>query len=151
MIPGWEKAELAKILIVDDDSAVQLTIRLLLERAGHSVVTASDGRNGLAQFQSGDFDLLFLDIFMPGMDGFETMRLVHQQKPLTPIIVISGRPMAPDSGPDFLTMAMKLGAVSQLQKPFKPPELLAAVTGCLEAARRRSASSLPASGVASGP
>jgi CheY-like chemotaxis protein len=151
MIPGWEKAELAKILIVDDDTAVQLTIRLLLERAGHSVVTASDGRTGLAQFQSGDFDLLFLDIFMPGMDGFETMRLVHQQKPLTPIIVISGRPMAPDSSPDFLTMAMKLGAVSQLQKPFKPAELLAAVTGCLEAARRRSASSLPASGVASGP
>jgi len=44
MIPGWEKTEVAKILIVDDDSAVQLTIRLLLERAGHSVVTASDGR-----------------------------------------------------------------------------------------------------------
>ena len=142
---------MAKILIVDDDTAVQPTIRLLLERAGHSVVTASDGRKGLAQFEAGDFDLLFLDIFMPGMDGFETMRLVHQQKPLIPIIVISGRPMAPDASPDFLTMATKLGAVSQLQKPFKPAELLAAVTGCLEAARRRSASSLPAGGVASGP
>jgi CheY-like chemotaxis protein len=141
----------AKILIVDDDSAVQLTIRLLLERAGHNVATASDGRNGLAQFQSGDFELLFLDIFMPGMDGFETMRLVHQQKPLTPIIVISGRPMPPDSGPDFLTMAMKLGAVSQLQKPFKPADLLAAVAGCLETAKRLSGSGRPASGVASGP
>jgi CheY-like chemotaxis protein len=123
----------------------------LLERAGHSVVTASDGRNGLAQFESGDFDLLFLDIFMPGMDGFETMRLVHQKKPLTPIIVISGRPVPSGSGPDFLTMAMKLGAVSQLQKPFKPAALLAAVTGCLEAATRLSASARPASGVASGP
>jgi CheY-like chemotaxis protein len=151
VIKGWEKTELAKILIVDDDSAVQLTIRLLLERAGHSVVTASDGRNGLAQFESGDFDLLFLDIFMPGMDGFETMRLVHQHKPLTPIVVISGRPMSSDSGPDFLTMAMKLGAVSQLQKPFKPADLLAAVAGSLEAAKRLSASSRPAGGVASGP
>jgi CheY-like chemotaxis protein len=151
VIPGSEKADLAKILIVDDDSAVQLTIRLLLERAGHSVVTASDGRNGLAQFESGDFDLLFLDIFMPGMDGFETMRQVHQRKPLTPIVVISGRPMPSDSGPDFLTMAMKLGAVSQLQKPFKPAELLGAVAGCLEAAKRLSASSRPASGVASSP
>jgi CheY-like chemotaxis protein len=151
VIPGWEKAELAKILIVDDDSAVQLTIRMLLERAGHSVVTASDGRNGLAQLVSGDFDLLLLDIFMPGMDGFETMRLVHQQKPLTPIVVISGRPMPLDSGPEFLTMAMKLGAISRLQKPFKPAELLAAVTGCLEAAKRLSASSQPASGVACGP
>ena len=151
VIAGWEKAELAKILIVDDDGAVQLTIRLLLERAGHSVVTASDGRNGLAQFETGDFDLLFLDIFMPGMDGFETMRLVHQHKPLTPIVVISGRPMSSDSGPDFLTMAMKLGAISQLQKPFKPAELLAAVAGCLEAAKRLSASSRPAGGVASSP
>jgi CheY-like chemotaxis protein len=151
VIPGREKAELAKILIVDDDSAVQLTIRMLLERAGHSVVTASDGRNGLAQLESGDFDLLFLDIFMPGMDGHETMRLVRQQKPLTPIVVISGRPMPLDSGPDFLTMAIKLGAISHLQKPFKPAELLAAVTGCLEAAKRLSASSRAASGVASGP
>jgi CheY-like chemotaxis protein len=130
---------LAKILIVDDESAVQLTIRMLLERAGHTVITADDGRKGLAQFKAGDFDLLFLDIFMPGMDGFETMRLVHQENPLTPIIVISGRPLPSDSGPDFLTMAIKLGAVSSLQKPFKPADLLAAVTNILEiAARRRS-------------
>jgi CheY-like chemotaxis protein len=151
MIPDAEQAKLAKILVVDDDSAVQITIRLLLERAGHSVVTASDGRNGLALFETGDFDLLFLDIFMPGMDGFETMRLVHQQKPLTPIIVISGRPISSDSGPDFLTMAMKLGAVSSLQKPFKPAELLTAVTNCLESARRRSTAGGIAGNIASNP
>ncbi len=79
---------MAKILIVDDDSAVQMTIRLLLERAGHNVVVAGDGRKALAVFEAGDFDLLFLDIFMPGMDGLETMRLVHQLRPLTPIIVL---------------------------------------------------------------
>ena len=84
---------MAKILIVNDDTAVQATIRILLERAGHSVVVASDGRNGLALFEAGDFDLVFLDIFMPGMDGLEAMRLVHQQRPLIPIIVISGRPI----------------------------------------------------------
>jgi len=104
-------------LIVDDDMAVQTTVRLLLERAGHSVVTAGDGRKGLTMFESGDFDLLFLDIFMPGMDGFETMRLIHQLRPLVPIIVISGRPISsePDGAPNFLTMAIKLGAVSSLQ------------------------------------
>ena len=144
---------LAKILIVDDDSAVQMTIRLLLERAGHSVVVAGDGRRGLATFEAGDFDLLFLDIFMPGMDGLETMRMIHQQQPLLPIIVISGRPIDPDpaAGPDFLTMATKLGAVSSLQKPFKPAALLAAVAGCLEAAKRPSSSSVTASDIASGP
>ena len=126
---------MAKILVVDDDVAVQTTIRLLLERAGHSVVVAGDGRTGLAIFETGEFDLLLLDIFMPGMDGLETMRLVHQQQPLVPIIVISGNPVTYDSGfgPDFLTMAAKLGAVSSLQKPFKPAALLAAVIASLEA------------------
>src|SRR6185436_13023827 len=112
---------LARILVVDDDAAVQMTVRLLLERAGHSVVTADDGRKGLALCQVGGFDLLFLDIFMPGMDGFETMRMVRQHQPQLPIIVISGRPISPEaeSGPDYLTMATKLGAVSSLQKPFR--------------------------------
>jgi CheY-like chemotaxis protein len=142
----------AKILVVDDDSAVQATIRLLLERAGHSVVVAGDGRKGLTAFETGDFDLLFLDIFMPGMDGLETMRLVHQQQPRTPIIVISGNPVMDfGSGPDFLTMARKLGAVSSLQKPFKPAALLAAVASCLEAAKRPSSSSATAGDIASGP
>jgi CheY-like chemotaxis protein len=141
---------LARILVVDDDAAVQMTIRLLLERAGHSVVTADDGRKGLASCQTGDFDLLFLDIFMPGMDGFEAMRMVRQQQPQLPIIVISGRPISPDadSTPDFLTMAIKLGAVSSLQKPFRPADLLAAVTRCLEVAQR---GLRPAGGVASSP
>ena len=131
---------MARILIVDDDNAVQVTIRLLLERAGHSVVTAGDGRKGLGLIEAEEFDLLFLDIFMPGMDGFETMRMVQQLRPLVPIIVISGRPISSEPGdaPDFLTMAIKLGAVSSLQKPFKPAALLAAVDGCLEAAKRRS-------------
>src|ERR1700738_5312823 len=150
---GAEKAALAKILVVDDDVAVQATIRILLERAGHSVDAASDGRRGLALFEAGDFDLLFLDIFMPGMDGLETMRLIHQQRPLTPIIVISGRPMAwnTEQGPDFLTMATKLGAVSSLQKPFKPAALLAAVADCLEVAKGRSSSFIAAGDIASGP
>jgi CheY-like chemotaxis protein len=142
---------LAKILIVDDDHAVQATIKLLLERAGHSVVVAGDGRKGLAIIESERFDLLFLDIFMPGMDGLETMRLVHQRQPLIPIIVISGRPIAADSGtgPDFLTMATKLGAVLSLQKPFKPAALLEAVASCLDATKRPS-SSRPAGNIASG-
>jgi CheY-like chemotaxis protein len=143
----------ARILIVDDDSAVRATIQILLERAGHEVVVASDGRKGLAIFEAGNFDVLLLDIFMPGMDGLETMRLIHQQQPLTPIIVISGRPITPDlaSGPDFLAMATKLGAISSLQKPFKPAALLAAVAGCLEAAKRSSSSSIRAGDIASGP
>ncbi|WKA29051.1 response regulator [Bradyrhizobium roseum] len=142
---------MARILVVDDDAAVQVTVRLLLERAGHSVVTADSGRNGLALCKTGDFDLLFLDIFMPGMDGFETMRMVRQHRPQMPIIVISGRLTTSDADgvPDFLTMATKLGAVSSLQKPFRPADLLAAVARCLHTAG--CGASRPAGGVASSP
>src|SRR5580692_6948719 len=133
---------MAKILIVDDDAAVRTTTQLLLERAGHSVVGASDGRKGLALFEAEEFDLLFLDIFMPGMDGIETMRHIHRRRPTVPIIVISGRPLEPEgtTGPDFLAMAIKLGAVSSLPKPFRPAVLLATVEGCLNARKRNAAS-----------
>jgi CheY-like chemotaxis protein len=133
---------LAKILVVDDDPAVRMTISLLLERAGHSVVAAGDGQKGIAAFETGDFDLLFLDIFMPGMDGLETMRHIHRRQPALPIIVISGRPLVPDAGvePDFLAMAIKLGAISSLPKPFRPAELLARVESCLKARDRNAAS-----------
>jgi CheY-like chemotaxis protein len=128
---------LANILIVDDDPAVQITIRLLLERAGHRVTVANDGRAGLALFETDQFDLLFLDIYMPGMDGLETMRHVRAQRPTIPIIVISGRSVTPDAyaEPDFLKMATKLGAVASLQKPFRADALLAAVDGCLGAGK----------------
>jgi CheY-like chemotaxis protein len=137
---GWDWA-LAKILVVDDDPAVQMTIRLLLERAEHHVEVAGDGQKAVAAFETGDFDLLFLDIFMPGMDGLETMRHVHRLKPDVPIIVISGRPLEADAGgpPDFLAMAIKLGAISSLPKPFRPADLLARVEACL--ARNRNAAS----------
>lgn len=124
---------MANILVVDDDSAVSTTIALLLERNGHDVVVANDGRKGLKALDSGQFDLLIVDIFMPGMDGLETMRLVHRQRPGIPILVISGQVFGSDSkAPDFLHMATKLGAITSLRKPFKPAALLASVARCLE-------------------
>jgi CheY-like chemotaxis protein len=131
---------LANILIVDDDIAVQAVMHLLLERDGHHVVVASDGLEGLGIFEAGNFDLLIVDIFMPGMDGLETMRHIHEQRPDIPIIVISGRPIPSDlsAGPDFLTMANKLGAISSLRKPFKAPALRTIVAKSLEAAGSRS-------------
>lgn len=133
---------MAKILVVDDDPAVQMTIHLLLERAGHSVVVADDGQRGVAAFETGDFDLLFLDVFMPAMDGIEAMRHVQRRRPDVPIIVISGRPLVADgaSEPDFLAMALKLGAVSSLPKPFRPAALLAMVEDCLGPRDRMAAS-----------
>lgn len=123
----------ASILVIDDDRAVLSTVKLLLERAAHAVEAVDNSQAGLRLLESRGFDLLVVDIFMPGMDGFETMRLVHQSRPEMPVIVMSGQQFrsASERGPDFLHMATKLGAISSLQKPFRPQELLAAVAKSL--------------------
>jgi CheY-like chemotaxis protein len=129
---------MASILVIDDDHAVLATIKILLERAHHELVVTDDGNKGLQLLQTQPFDLVLVDIFMPAMDGLETMQLVHQQKPGIPIIVMSGQQFRSASypAPDFLHMATRLGAVTSLRKPFKPVELLAAVDQCLAALPR---------------
>ena len=123
----------ASILVIDDDRAVLSTVKLLLERALHAVEAVDNSQAGLRLLETRRFDLLIVDIFMPGMDGFETMRHVHQSRPEMPVIVMSGQQFcsASERGQDFLHMATKLGAVSSLQKPFRPHELLAAVAESL--------------------
>ena len=125
---------MARILVIDDDRAVGTAIRIALEREGLEVAVVSDGRAGLEAAKSGNFDLLIVDIFMPGMDGLETMRLVREHNPRMPIVVMSGLTFRTSSAPapDFLNMATKLGAVRSLQKPFRPRELLAVIAECLE-------------------
>jgi len=124
---------MASILIADDDEAVQQIVKILLQRSGHDVIGVSDGCKALQTFRERDFDLLIVDIFMPGMDGLETMKLVHEYRPGVPIIVISGHPFSAHCTPppDFLTMATKLGAACSLQKPFKSAILLENIARCL--------------------
>lgn len=128
---------MASILVIDDDRAVLATIKMLLEHAAHAVEAVDNSRTGLNLLQARSFDLLIVDIFMPGMDGFEMMKLVHQSWPEMPVIVISGQQfaLASERQPDFLHMATRLGAVSSLQKPFRPAELLATVNGNLSSSR----------------
>ncbi len=137
---------MARILVVDDDQAIRATVALLLHAVGHEVVAASDGRDGIAKCESEQFDLLIVDIFMPGVDGLETIQRVHRQKPDLPIIVMSGLNFrSASTPPDFLTMATKLGAARALRKPFRPGELREAVDGCLNRSRdiRRNSSGRP--------
>jgi DNA-binding NtrC family response regulator len=122
----------ANVLVIDDDPAVRTTIEIVLKREGHNVVLANNGQKGLLLFQANQFDLLIVDIFMPDMDGLETIGLVHKHRPGTPIIVISGYYTGTGPAPDFLNMATKLGAFCSLQKPFRPVELLTAVARCLD-------------------
>ena len=121
---------MARVLAIDDDGAVCATVGVILERAGHQVVTAQDGRGGLKRLEADHFDLLLIDIFMPEMDGFETIRVVHKSRPKLPIIVMSGS-IEKAKMPDYLSFATKLGAIESLGKPFKPAALVEVVDRCL--------------------
>ena len=122
-----------RILVVDDDTSVRMAIQTLLEHEGFDVATADSGQHGLDALNATAFDVVIVDIFMPGMDGLETITAFHQRAPTVPIIAMSGFLFrdAASPAPDFLSMATKLGAAYSLHKPFRPRELLEAVTACL--------------------
>jgi CheY-like chemotaxis protein len=128
----------AYILVIDDDPAVLSVAELLLKRDRHDVAVAREASKGLRALESEPFDLVIVDIFMPEMDGLETINQVHRLRPGLPVIVMSGYQFeaAQAPRPDFLHMATELGASSSLKKPFRPADLLRAVASCL--ARRAS-------------
>lgn len=124
---------MANVLVVDDDPAVRTTVKLVLERSGHRVSVAAEGRAALATLAAGGIDLLVVDLFMPGMDGLETLREARKRHPDLPVIVMSGTSLGGpgQQAPDFLAMAVKLGAVRSVQKPFKPRDIIDAVQASL--------------------
>ena len=122
-----------RILVVDDDPLVSLSIQLTLERAGFQAVLADGGVTGLHALEAQRFDAMIVDIFMPEMRGFESVRVFHQRAPDVPLIAISGYAFAHHSAPapDFLRMAIELGATRCLRKPFTPAALLAVIAESL--------------------
>ena len=123
---------MSRILVVDDDTAVRGAIKTVLERDGHEVVLAGNGRAGVSAVENTAFDVVICDIFMPGMDGIETIHAFHKTNPHMPVIAMSGFMFRDSHGPapDFLSLATKLGAAYSLRKPFRPQELLKAVREC---------------------
>ncbi|MEF2072974.1 response regulator [Consotaella aegiceratis] len=123
---------MANILVVDDDPLIQGAVRASLQRHGFAVALAGDGVEGLEISARWPIDLAIVDLFMPNMEGIETLRTLRQRQPDLPVIVMSGsmqasgpRPPAGTNGkrPDFLSMAVALGACATLQKPFSSEEL----------------------------
>ena len=129
------------ILVVDDDPMVRKAIEIYLERHNFEVVVADGGEAGLRALEDGAFDLMIVDIFMPHMRGFESIRIFHERAPTVPLIAMSGYAFANlnSPAPDFLRMALELGASRCLRKPFTPATLQAMIDECLaEAQSRRS-------------
>jgi CheY-like chemotaxis protein len=122
-----------RILVVDDDLLICSAIRSWLEGRGFKVVAADGGETGLNALGHATFDLMIVDIFMPHMRGFESVRVFHQRAPMVPLIAISGYVFAEQRmpAPDFLRMALELGATRCLRKPFTPSTLLVVIDACL--------------------
>ena len=126
-----------RILLVDDDALVGQAIRAWLKQHGSRVSTASSGAEGLALLERSTFDLLVVDVFIPNMRGFESIRVFHERAPRIPLIAMSGYAFANlnTPAPDFLRMTLELGASRCLRKPFTPVALLTVINECLSEAR----------------
>ena len=110
-----------KILIVEDEEAIADLEKDYLELSGFEVEVANDGETGLEKALNEDFNLLILDLMLPGVDGFEICRQVRDKKN-TPIIMVSAKKDDIDK-----IRGLGLGADDYITKPFSPSELVARV------------------------
>jgi two-component system, OmpR family, response regulator len=109
-----------RILIVEDEARIRAFLARAFESEGFTVDGAEDGEQGLARALSGSYDLVILDLLLPGRDGLETLRELHLQRPDLPVLILSART-------DLATKlrGFELGAVDYVAKPFSLDELLA--------------------------
>lgn len=120
-----------RLLVVDDDADMRLTLKLSLELAGYSVEVAANGREALEIQRRQPVDVLITDIFMPDVDGFEAIDAFRKNFPQTKIIVVSGG--AQFSKRDYLPDAELIGVDATLQKPFEIETLLKTLQSLLAA------------------
>jgi CheY-like chemotaxis protein len=121
-----------RVLVVDDDPMVCVAIEVCLRRQGFEVTVADGGEAGLRALEEASFDVMLIDVFMPHMRGFESIRVFHERASRIPIIAMSGYAFAnTERAPDFLRMTLELGAARCLRKPFTPDALLTTVNECL--------------------
>ncbi|MDT8375177.1 MAG: response regulator [Mariprofundaceae bacterium] len=120
---------MGKILIIDDEVQFRKMVRQMLERAGHTVVEAADGRQGEYLYRQQPADLIITDIFMPEQEGIETIIAMKRKYPDVKIIAVSGG--GRNDGLRFLNQAEHLGADRIFEKPFERQELLHAITEIL--------------------
>lgn len=116
-----------RILVVDDEKNIRLTLGQTLEVVGYQVETAVNGEDALKQLAVGVFDLILLDLRMPGMDGIEVLKQIVEQRPETRVIVVTAHGTV-----DTAVEAMKIGAVDFIQKPFAPQEIRSLVAQVLD-------------------
>ena len=127
----------ARVLLVEDEPGLQLALTDRLSAEGYHVETAGDGDAAVRRATGEPFDIILLDVMLPGRDGFEVAKTVRQQGVHTPILMLTARTQVVDR-----VVGLKLGADDYLTKPFETIELLARIEALLRRAPSASGVSL---------
>ncbi len=114
-----------RLLVVDDDAELCSLLQEFLQREGYSVQCVHDGHAGLEQAQQGGYDLIILDVMLPGLDGFDILKRLRADSKV-PVLMLTARGQDVDR-----IVGLELGADDYLPKPFNPRELSARVKAIL--------------------
>lgn len=128
---------MARLLVIDDESGIRSALAQVFEYEGHEVREAEDGHEGIELAESFRPDVIFLDVKMPGLDGFEVLERLRKDHRFSSVPVIMLTSMGQEAD---IVRAFRMGADDYVLKPFSPTELSARVRRLLT--RGRSASSL---------
>ncbi len=115
------------VLVVDDEKNIRVTLRESLKPLGFEVDTAINGEEALELAGRESYELILLDLKMPGMDGMEVFRQLRLRSPSSAVVLVTAH-----GSVDAAVQAMKLGAVDFVQKPFAPQEIRDVVTHVLQ-------------------
>jgi len=130
VIDDWlhqkRKPAKARILVIDDDRLILSLFKETLEEEGHTVITASTGTEGIEFIGRQDFDLIFLDLKMPDINGDELLRNIKSTRPSIPVTIITGYP-----GSEMMERALKQGPFGVMEKPFDSADIIKAVNSFL--------------------
>ena len=110
-----------RVLVIEDNADLRDYLRVALESQGYDVRTADNGRSALPYLEGHDVDVVLTDIYMPEMDGIETVAMLHRRFPGVRVIAMSGKPAT------HMPVMEELGAVRVLKKPFSTEELFDAL------------------------
>jgi two-component system nitrogen regulation response regulator NtrX len=115
------------VLVIDDETNIRKTLEGVLSDDGYDVILAGDGTQGLEVFSRSFVDAVLLDVWMPGMDGIETLKKIREAYPIVPVIMISGHGTI-----DTAVKAVKMGAFDFIEKPISLTKLLITLSRAIE-------------------
>jgi DNA-binding NtrC family response regulator len=122
------EAEKRKILVVDDEDTVCRSIKKALQREDYDIDVALSGEDGLKMQQQKDYDVIIVDLMMPGLNGMDLLKSLKAISPAVQVVMITGYPTMKNT-----LQAMQIGAFDFLPKPFLPYDLRSLVTRALAA------------------